>query len=95
MKLQVLAASALALGLTLASAAAAQPPGAGAVMQACSADFQKYCPDAKPGPGGGLKQCVVAHFSSLSAPCKQALMSMRNQQKSAGATNSTAAPAPH
>ncbi|HEX3916427.1 MAG TPA: hypothetical protein VHW60_03745 [Caulobacteraceae bacterium] len=93
MKHHLLTAGALALGLALASAAAAaQPAGGNAVMQACSADFAKLCPDAKPGPGGGLRECVVGHFNDLSGPCKQAIMTMRSQrqQQGGGASNSTA-----
>jgi hypothetical protein len=84
-------AAGLALAL-VAGAVSAQPtprPGA-AMRQACMADFQKVCPDAKPGPGGGLRDCIVAHFADLSAPCKDAIMTMRAarraQQQQGGGT---------
>jgi hypothetical protein len=93
MQHHLLTAGALALGLVVAAAASAQPAGGNAVMQACQADLAKLCPDAKPGPGGGLRECVVGHFNDLSTPCKQAIMAMRaqrQQQQGGGATNSTA-----
>lgn len=77
-------AAALALALAVAGAALADPPAAtGAVRQACAADVQKFCPDAKPGPGGGLRECIRGHFGDLSDPCKQALMAMRAQHQAA------------
>jgi hypothetical protein len=89
MKLSILTAGALALGLAAAGAVQAQPAGASAVMQACQADLAKVCPDAKPGPGGGLRECIRGHFSDLSDGCKQALMAMRAaHQQQAPATNS-------
>ena len=70
---------------SIAGAALAQPPsdggggggGGGGVRQACMADFQKACPDAKPGPGGGMRECAKAHFSEFSQPCQSALQAMR------------------
>ena len=75
MKPSILIAGALAFGL--ASAAIAQPPadngsgaghggGRGAIRQACGADIQKYCPDAKPGPGGGMRDCIMKNHDSFS-----------------------------
>ena len=89
MKHHVFTASVLALGLALASVAQAQPAGGNAVMAACSADLKKLCPDAKPGPGGGLRECIRGHFSDLSDPCKQAIMAMRAQHDQGGASNAT------
>jgi hypothetical protein len=90
---RILMTCAAAAALTLASVAWAQPQQAPDPRQACAADFQKLCPDAKPGPGGGLRECVTAHFNELSDPCKQAIMAMRQQmqqQQQAPATNSPA-----
>jgi hypothetical protein len=69
-------AAALAAGLALASVAAAQPQG-GDVAQLCKADIQKLCPDAKMGPGGGMRECVTSHFAQLSQPCQDAIKKMR------------------
>jgi hypothetical protein len=88
MKHPVLIAGALALGLIVAGAASAQPQGGGAgagVRQACAADFQKFCPDAKPGKGGGLRECVVAHHDNFSDACKSAIASMRAARQQGGA----------
>jgi hypothetical protein len=76
-----------ALGLALAGAAAAQQPqqggqGRGMVRQACAADIQKLCPDVQPGPGGGMRKCIVSHQSELSDPCKNALAQMRARMQS-------------
>lgn len=95
MKQRILTAGALAsaLALALASAAVAQPQGG--VREACAADLQKVCPNATPGPGGTLRECIRDHFSELSDPCKQALMAMRQQMQQQGAppaaTNSAGA----
>jgi hypothetical protein len=87
MKSSILIAGAAAFGLALASAAIAQPPadsgqghGGGAraaVRQACMADIQKFCPDAKPGPGGGMRECMMKNHDSFSDPCKAAIDQMR------------------
>ena len=68
-----------AVGLAIAGTAVAQPApqGRGMVRQACAADIQKFCPDAKPGPGGGMRECIMSHQSSLSDGCKTALAQMR------------------
>jgi hypothetical protein len=80
-------AGALVAGLAFAGLATADPPGP---REACAADFQKLCPDAKPGPGGGLRECVQAHFSQFSTPCQQAIQAMRaRMQQQQGATNAT------
>jgi hypothetical protein len=95
MKPSILIAGALAFGL--ASAAIAQPPadsgggqggGRAAMRQACGADIQKYCPDAKPGPGGGLRDCVMKNHDSFSDSCKAALAQMRSarQQQNGGSS---------
>jgi hypothetical protein len=91
MTLSRLAAASLAIAL-LAGAAIAQPAdnGGGGVRQACAADLQKLCPDAKPGPGGGMRECVKAHFSELSKPCQGAIMSMRARMQQQGGGNATA-----
>jgi hypothetical protein len=92
----LIAASALALFVSIAGAAGAQPPeggansggngghGGGAVRQACMADMQKICPDAKPGPGGGMRECMRAHYADLSDGCKAAIEQMRAQHQGGG-----------
>lgn len=86
MKHHLFIAGAAALSL-IAGAAVAQPAGGGraALREACAADFQKVCPDAKPGPGGGLRECVRAHFSDLSDGCKSAIAQMRAQRQGGAA----------
>jgi hypothetical protein len=105
MKSSILIAGAAAFGLALASAAIAQPPadssgsgpgpggGRGAMRQACAADIQKFCPDAKPGPGGGMRECVVKNHDSFSPGCQAAIAQMRaaRQQRQ---DNGGASPAP-
>jgi hypothetical protein len=94
MKPSILIAAALAFGL--AAAAFAQPPadsstgsgpggGRGAIRQACGADIQKYCPDARPGPGGGMRDCIMKNHDSFSDSCKAALAQMRAQRQQSGA----------
>jgi hypothetical protein len=80
-----LTAAALTIALCAAGAAVAQPAGGGDVRQACAADFQKACPDAKPGDGK-LRACAKAHFMSFSAPCKTALKAMRAKMQQSGQT---------
>jgi hypothetical protein len=101
MKLSMFTAAALAAGLAFAGAVSAQPPagegggGGGhghgamaAVRQACMADIQKACPDAKPGPGGGMRECIVGHHTEFSQPCQDAIAQMRaarqQQQQNGG-----------
>ena len=79
---QPLFVAALAGSLALASAAFAQP-GANA-RAACQADLQKLCPDAKPGPGGTLRACVLSNWVRLSDPCKAAITQMRAARQAAG-----------
>jgi hypothetical protein len=78
----------------IAGAASAQPPGAGAVRQACMADFQKACPTAKPGPGGGMRECAQAHFQEFSQPCQSALKAMRARMQAAHAAQTPATNSP-
>jgi len=84
-----LAAAALSIALFAAGAAVAQPADDGGVRQACAADFQKACPDAKPG-NGALKACAKAHFMSFSQPCKTALKAMRAKMQQSGQTGAAA-----
>jgi hypothetical protein len=74
----------------IAGAASAQP--AGSVREACAADMQKACPDAKPGPGGGMAMCGKQHFSEFSQPCQSALVAMRARMQAARAAKAEAAP---
>ena len=76
--------AALAASLAIAGAALAQPQGGGGVRAACQADFQKLCPDAKPGPGGTLRACIRDHQAQLSDGCKSALAAMRAARQAAG-----------
>ena len=88
----------IAFGLSaalFAGAALAQTPGGGPVRTACAADFQKACPDAKPGPGGGMGQCARAHFTEFSSPCQSAIQAMRaRMQANRAAQAAPAAGAP-
>ena len=80
-----------------AGAAFAQPAGGGgngAVRQACMADIQKACPDAKPGPGGGMRECAKAHFKEFSQPCQSALIAMRARMQAARAAQAPATNSP-
>jgi len=81
----MITAGALALGVLVAGTSGAQPehPG-GAMRQACAADIQKLCPDAKPGPGGGMRECVRDHFDALSDGCKAAIAEMRARRQNSG-----------
>ena len=86
MKHHVLTAGALALGLAIAGAAIAQPPGGGgggngAVRQTCMPDFQKFCPDARPGLGGGIRDCIKAHLTDFSTACQSAIAARRAQMQ--------------
>jgi hypothetical protein len=103
MKPSILFAAALALGL--ASTAFAQPPadsgsgqgpggGRGAIRQACGADIQKYCPDARPGPGGGMRDCIMKNHDSFSDSCKAALAQMRARRQQGGDQGSPPQSAP-
>ena len=78
MKHPILTGTSLALGLLAAGASLAQPSGRATVRAACAADFQKFCPDAKPGAGGGIKECVQVHLSDFSADCKAAIALMQS-----------------
>ena len=91
MKHSMITAAALAAGLALAGLASAQPPAGGgghgafaAVRQACAADIQKACPDAKPGPGGGMRECVAAHHAEFSQPCQSAIAQIRAARSQGG-----------
>ncbi len=86
-----LTAAALVVALFAAGAASAQPAGGAALRQVCMADFQKACPSAKPGPGGGMRECAKDHFKEFSQPCQTALMQMRARMQQQ--QNSNSAPA--
>ncbi|HTX48256.1 MAG TPA: hypothetical protein VME40_02590 [Caulobacteraceae bacterium] len=80
-------AAAFAGALAVASVASAQPAGGGGgggVRQACAADIQKACPDAKPGPGGGMRECIRDHWDQLSDGCRAAITKMRAQRQQQG-----------
>jgi len=52
-----------------------------AMRQACLVDFQAFCPDAKPGPGGAIAACIKQNHDSFSDPCKTAIAQMRAQRQ--------------
>ena len=84
MILSRLSAAAFAFALFAVAAAAADAPiTAAGVREICAADFQKACPDAKPGHGA-LKACARAHFQSFTSPCKHALKALRAQMRKSG-----------
>jgi hypothetical protein len=95
MTLSRLTFASLALSLVASAAAFAQPADGGsdpraAMRAACAADFAKLCPDAKPGPGGGLRECIQSNQDKLSDGCKAAIMSARQaMQGGGGASNAT------
>jgi hypothetical protein len=66
------------LGLAVALVALLAPRGGaaqqGAARQACGADISKVCAAVQPG-GGRITACVREHFTELSAPCRNALIS--------------------
>jgi len=82
----------------LATAAGTGAAQAGEVQNACAADLQKACPDAKPGPGGGRWQCMKAHLGEFSQPCQSAIADMKAKMQArraaAAAAGNGAAPAP-
>ena len=66
------------LGLA-SSLLALLPPGElaaqqGPARQACGADISRLCAGIQPGEGQ-ITGCVREHFTNLSAPCKNALIS--------------------
>jgi hypothetical protein len=66
------------LGLA-SSLSALLPPGElaaqqGPARQACGADISQLCAGIQPGEGR-ITGCVREHFTNLSAPCKNALIS--------------------
>jgi hypothetical protein len=71
----------LAAGVAVAQGMSSPPPGAAQARKACAADIQRLCPDAKPGPGGGLRMCMREHQNDLSADCKNAMAAMRQQRQ--------------
>ena len=71
----------LAAGVAAAQGMSSPPPGAAQARKACAADIQRLCPDAKPGPGGGLRMCLRDHQNDLSAECRSALATMRQQRQ--------------
>ena len=94
MKQTLFIVGAFAAGLVFAGAAGAQPAGGGmaAVRQACAADITKFCPDAKPGPGGGMRECMMTHHADFSSDCQAALAQMRAARQQSQAPAATNAP---
>jgi len=86
---RLVAAIAALISLIAAGVATAQPQGGGQAREACQADIQKVCPDAKPGPAGTLRQCIRDHFSALSPTCQGAIRARMQQRQSAGAAGTS------
>jgi hypothetical protein len=83
MKLVVLASGLVALALAATAAVAADAPlTADQVRATCSADFQKYCPDAK---GGATRACIRGHFMSFTKPCRHVLLNFHDTSHGSGA----------
>jgi len=55
---------------------ASRPTATRPIGQACGADFRALCRGVRPGNGNFLT-CLRANESNLSAPCKQALATLR------------------
>ena len=72
-----LAAAALVL---FAGAALAQAQSK--IAAACTADYQKLCPDVAPG-GGRILKCIVAHKQQVSEACRSALREEYQKRKAA------------
>ena len=66
------------LGLAASLLALLPPDGAaaqqGPARQACAADIDRACAGIQPGEGR-ITACVGEHFTQLSAPCRNALIS--------------------
>ena len=58
------------------AAQAQQNAAARQAMEACRGDYQTLCPTVQPG-GGRILICLQQHADKVSAPCKQALASMK------------------
>jgi hypothetical protein len=58
--------------IVLGSAAGVKAQNQHPAMKACKPDIARFCSDVPPG-GGRIKQCMKAHLSELSEPCKEAL----------------------
>ena len=72
--------SATSSGGMSASGAAAKPnPAMAKVRTQCAADFQKTCPNLKPGTPE-MTQCVRDNFTSMSEGCQGALMEYMQSQ---------------
>jgi hypothetical protein len=81
-----LAAAALAAALFAGAAAAQSAADSHEAREICAADFQKACPDAKPG-NGSLGACARAHFMRFSRPCKTELKAVRARMRQSGQTS--------
>jgi hypothetical protein len=86
MTLSRLTAAVLAATLFAGVASAQSAAESDEVRQVCAADFQKACPDAKPGHGA-LKACAKAHFMSFSTPCRHELRAMRARMRHSAQTS--------
>jgi hypothetical protein len=53
------------------------------VRKMCASDLAKACPDARPGKGGGMAQCMKQHYGEFSSSCQDALKSMREARQAA------------
>ena len=79
----ILASAPIAPPTETAPAPSPRPAGGAfsAMRQACLVDFQAFCPDAKPGPGGAIAACIKQNHDSFSDPCKTAIAQMRAQRQ--------------
>jgi hypothetical protein len=58
-----------ALGLALGLGGGAALAQTAAEREACQADFEKFCPNVRPG-GGRVVECLSQHLDQLTAQCK-------------------------
>lgn len=81
MKKMLTSLAAIAL-LSSGIALAADQPGTTSVRTACKPDVDKLCAGVQPG-GGRIKACLKQNNAQVSAACKAAIASARQQRKAA------------
>jgi hypothetical protein len=75
--------SALALGASTARADEGQGKHHGKMREACKADVEKFCKDAK-GDRDAMRKCMQSHEKDLSDGCKKAREEMKNHPPNSG-----------